>query len=117
MIGIVLLVIGLASSAAIYVAADSGPEEGQEYEIVGNKIYPGMQERSKMYRHNLEVFGGKAAVLADDFNRWFEGLWHGRTLAFTVAVLSAVAAFGFFVAARNVQPDGNGSDEQGEGQP
>ncbi len=99
----VILVLGLASSAAIYVAADREQEEGQQYEIIGGKIYPGGNERSKAYRHNLEVFGGKAAVLADDFNRWFESLWQGRTLAFTVGFISALTAFGFFLGGRHYQ--------------
>ncbi len=102
LIGIVVLAVGLASSIAIYVAAGSDEDEGREYEIVGNKIYPGGQERSKVYRHNLEVFGGKAAVLADDFNRWFEGLWQGRTLAYTVATLSAFISLGFYMAGKHV---------------
>ena len=108
LISIAVLVIGLASSAAIYVAAGGDEDEGREYEIVGGKIYPGGQERSKVYRHNLEVFGGKAAVLADDFNRWFESLWHGRTLACTVACISALVALGFFLAGRYAQHDASG---------
>ncbi len=102
-ISAVILILGLGSSIAIYVAADREQEEGQQYEIIGGKIYPGGQERSKAYRHNLEVFGGKAAVLADDFNRWFEGLWQGTTLAFTVLFISTIISLGFFLAGRHVK--------------
>ncbi len=102
-ISAIIMIVGLGSSVAIYVAADREQEEGQQYEIIGGKIYPGGNERSKAYRHNLEVFGGKAAVLADDFNRWFEGLWQGTTLAFTVATLSVLTALGFFLAGRYVR--------------
>ena len=114
LISALILVVGLGSSVAIYVSAGSGPEEGDQYEIVGNKIYPGGQERSKAYRHNLEVFGGKAAVLADDFNRWFEGLWQGRTLAFTVGLMFLVTSLGFFLAARHFhisESDGNPQED------
>ncbi len=107
LISAVILFTGMASSVAIYVTAGSEEEEGQQYEIIGGKIYPGMQERSKKYRHDLEVYGGKAAVLADDFNRWFEGLWQGRTLAFTVACISALISLGFFLAGRYARHDGN----------
>ena len=56
-------------------------------------------ERTKLYRHDLEVYGGRANVLADDFREWFAGLWHGRNLAFTVAVLTVLAALAWrFVA-------------------
>lgn len=110
-----VLLLGLGSAVAIYLAADDAPEVEQGYEVAGKFIYPSMQERSKRYQHDLEMYGGKAAVLADDFNRWFDGLWRGQTLAFTVAVLSALTAFGFFVAARNVHPDRTGDGERDEG--
>ena len=42
----------------------------------------------------LEVFGGKANILATQFRQWFEGLWEGRNLAWTVATLSAALAGG-----------------------
>ncbi|MDR1367414.1 MAG: hypothetical protein LBJ76_01675, partial [Candidatus Accumulibacter sp.] len=31
---------------------------------------------------------GKAAIFADDLNRWFFGLWKGKKLARTVSLLS-----------------------------
>ena len=31
-------------------------------------------------------------VLFDEFNRWFASLWHGRTLAYTIAVLAIAIA-------------------------
>lgn len=56
-------------------------------------------EHSKQYRHDLEVIGGKGNVLADEFCRWFEGLWHGRSLALIVACISILIACGLsFVA-------------------
>ena len=108
-----VLLIGLASAAAIFFAADEAPDGEQGYEVAGKFIYPAMSERSKKYQHDLQLYGGKAAVLADDINRWFDGLWRGRNLAFTVAVLSALTALGLFVAAGNVQPDGHGGHEGG----
>jgi hypothetical protein len=45
-----------------------------------------------MYEHNLELMGGKAAVYAVRFNQWLAGLWHGRPLAYTVAVLAVAIA-------------------------
>jgi len=44
-------------------------------------MYPMMPEDSKMYQRDLELYGGKAAVLADEFWRWFVTLWHGTRLA------------------------------------
>ena len=97
--------------------ADEASEGEQGYEVAGKFIYPAMNERSKKCRHDLELYGGKAAALADDINRWFDGLWHSRNLAFTVAAFSALTAFGFFVAARNVHRSGHGDEAEGEGRP
>ena len=44
-------------------------------------------------------------VLADDFLRWFNGLWHGRSLALTVAFLSVLVSLCFFLIARHVTVD------------
>jgi hypothetical protein len=49
-----------------------------------------------MYRDDLELYGGKTSVLLDDFARWFAGLWHGKSLAFTVACITIFMSFGFF---------------------
>jgi len=72
---IAILAIGLGSAIAIFVAA-SAPAE--------NPL--GEQIQSKKYLHDLEVYGGKANVLAAEFREWFAGLFEGRTLAYTVAV-------------------------------
>lgn len=83
-----ILLTGLVSAAVVYFA-NAGPPGASDYEL----------ERSKMYFHDLEVYGGRANVLADGFRTWFDGLWHGQNLAFTVAVLSVLAALAYrFVA-------------------
>jgi hypothetical protein len=43
-----------------------------------------------------------AAVYAARFNRWLAGLWHGRPLAYTVAVLAVAIALLCFLVARMV---------------
>jgi len=45
--------------------------------LLGGFIYPNAGEHSKKYVHDLELYGGKSAVLADDFMRWFAGLCYG----------------------------------------
>src|SRR5262249_58265821 len=40
---------------------------------------------SKKYLHDLELYGGKANVLAVQIMDWLESLWHGTRLAYTVA--------------------------------
>jgi len=78
----------LGSAIAIYFAA--GPDSGNPlgYEPL----------ETKQYLHDLELYGGKANVLAAEFREWFTGLWLGRNLAFTVAFLTifTVLAIRFF---------------------
>ena len=83
-----ILVAGLGSATAIYFTApDYSDNVG--YEIINGKAYPVAPEDSKMYMHDMELYGGKANVIADEFIRWFDGFWHGETLAFTVAFIAA----------------------------
>lgn len=65
-------------------------------------------ENSKKYLRELEVYGGKANVLATAFRHWFDGLWHGRSLAFTVAVISLFLALAYRFVATPLPPDVDG---------
>jgi hypothetical protein len=97
----VILLAGLASSALIYLTAWSG----QADELSGGDIYLMRPEDSKMYRHDLEVYGGKANVLMDEFMRWFAGLWHGKQLALTITCITVVITFAVFYIARHWSSD------------
>ena len=89
---IVILVVGVASGLLIYVTADE------------NSINPAIEQMldSKAYVRQLQVFGGKAAVLFDQFSRWFAGLWQGKSLGATIAWLSVFASLGVFLVARRL---------------
>lgn len=87
--GVGILLIGLAAALLIYVFAadDAGVDYARQI------------ASSRMYQHNVAVMGGKFAVYADQFDRWFDGLWHGRPLAYTVVVLAvAISLVCFWVA-------------------
>jgi hypothetical protein len=98
----VILLTGLISSVLIYRAAANDASEGSSYEVIGGFVYPGGGAYNKRYVHDLQVYGGNAALLADRFTRWFGGLWQGTSLAYTVAVISFLVSFGILVAANNV---------------
>ena len=85
-----ILVAGLACGVTIYLLADE--PEATAYVVVGDKAYPIDPTTSKTYARQLERFGGKAALLFDDLNRWFSGLWQGKHLGITIGVLSALCA-------------------------
>lgn len=55
---------------------------------------------SKKYRLQLEKIGGKYAVVAAEMSEWFDGLWHGRNLAWTIASLTVGASLLCFLAGK-----------------
>ena len=104
-----ILLVGLGSAASVYIIAEGAAAAAVGYEFIDGKAYPISPESSKRYIHDLELYGGKAAVVADKFNRWFDGLWHGTSLAYTIASLTILISYGFFFVARRT--DDNGEDE------
>ena len=100
LISAIILLVGLSSSIWIYLTAENDSKRVFGYEIVGGNAYLITPENSKKYVHDLELYGGKANVLADEFMSWFVGLWHGKSLAFTVACITIFISLGFFFVAR-----------------
>ena len=88
-VGAVILVLGLASAMWIYLAAAPATGDALGYN----------PEESKQYLRTMELYGGKANVLAAELRQWFEGLWHGRRLAYTVACATVLLAGVFWFAA------------------
>ena len=83
-----ILASGLIASLVIYLLAKDDPYNPfAEY------------EGSKKFAYELERIGGKSAVVANELNTWFAGLWHGRQLAFTVACITVIVAFGYYFVA------------------
>ena len=78
-----ILAVGFAAAAVIYFV--NGAPDASGFEL----------EESKKYLREMEVFGGKANLLASQLRHWFDGLWHGRTLAFTIAVISVLLALAY----------------------
>jgi len=75
-----ILIVGLCSAAGIYVAARPAPGDPLE------------REESKQYLRAMELYGGQANLLAAEGLRWFQSLWHGTRLAWTVAGLAVLAS-------------------------
>ncbi|MDR1275684.1 MAG: hypothetical protein LBL72_04800 [Candidatus Accumulibacter sp.] len=90
-VALAVFLLGQALAVLIHFTA---PEvwDGIGYEIIDGKVYAVPVHESKRYRLELERIGGKAAIFADDVNRWFSGLWKGKKLARTVSLLSIVAS-------------------------
>jgi len=104
LISAIILAVGLGSAAVIYQSAMNDPGDASGYEVLGGFVYPSNGGNSKRYMHDLELYGGKAAVLSDEFMHWFAGLWHGKSLAFTVACIAIFISLCFIAAANMVVP-------------
>ncbi len=84
-----ILVVGLASAIWIYLAAASSASDTPGYDL----------EQSKQYLRAMELYGGKANLLAAELRIWFNGLWHGTRLAYTVACATLLVAGAFWLGA------------------
>ena len=104
LIGSVILLVGLGSAILIHRTAENDSKNILGYVGGNGSVYPVTPEDSKKYLRDMELYGGKANVLADDFRRWFVGLWHGKSLAFTVASITILISVGFFYAAHHSHP-------------
>ena len=102
---IVVLVLGLASATLIYSLAVETPPEAIGYIVVDGMKYPIAPNQSKRYLRDLERFGGKASVLFDEFDRWFGGLWRGKTLGLTLGCLSVVVSLVLFLFGASLPDD------------
>jgi hypothetical protein len=82
-----ILAAGLTAAAGAWVAAAARPADPLAEQL-----------ESKKYLHDLQMYGGTANVLAAQFREWFVGLWSGRNLGYTIAVLTilTVLVYRFF---------------------
>ncbi len=92
LISAAILVLGLLSAASVYLRAGA----------VQDNTLLNEYEYSKRYQHDLELYGGKANIVATEITNWFIGLWRGKRLAYTIACITVLVSYGFFIAARHV---------------
>ena len=105
LIAVIILFVGLTSAILIYQTADNDSHSVLGYQVINGIAYPIMADNSKIYRRDLEIYGGKMAVLADEFRRWFIGLWQGKSLAFTVACITIFISVAVFIVANRTLSD------------
>jgi hypothetical protein len=112
LLSFIILLVGLGSAALIYHTAENDSINVLGYEIIGGQAYPIMPEDSKVYSGNLQRYGGKELVIIDEVNRWFVGLWHGKSLAFTVAFITIFISFVVFFIANHLPSDYGGTKRE-----
>ncbi len=103
LVSAIILVLGLCTAVVIYQRAGQDTSNVLGYESGGGTVYPINPEDSKQYQRGLELYGGKANVLADEFRRWFDSLWHGKSLAVIVAGATIIISFAFYHAANSAK--------------
>lgn len=85
--GAAVLLVSLIAAILIYATAPAPDNAVALYSIADPR-----------YQIELQRIGGNAAVLMAQLHQWFDGLWHGTALAYTVAVLGvALAGICFFI--------------------
>jgi hypothetical protein len=101
--GYLILIAGTIGSAWVYRVAVV--DEMQD-------ALAAQARNTKDYQGQMEYIGGKANVLGSEMTSWFVGLWHGRNLAYTLAVLTLAAAllcFYIAFALPDLPPFGEGT--------
>jgi hypothetical protein len=93
-LALVILAVGLVSAVIIYFTAGEVPEN----------VLVSETEDFKKYVRSLELYGGKANVLAVEFMNWFNGLWRGKSLAYTIGVITIIVSCGIFFVAYHMGP-------------
>jgi hypothetical protein len=102
---LIILVAGLCGAMLIYLLAEEIPDDSLGYTIVNGTVYPLSTRDSKIYRREVQRFGGTAALLFDDISRWFGELWQGKALARTVAWISILISLAIYLFANTLGPD------------
>jgi hypothetical protein len=93
-----ILLVGLTSAVAVYFTAGK-PALGP----LGDPL-----EDSKVFRRSMEMYGGKANLVASEILESFKSLWHGKPLAFILAFLTLVAVGSFLLITEEWRPDESG---------
>jgi len=98
---VAVAVVGLLGALLIYVRADdTDADENAQIWIVDGKAYKVPLTSTKTYQRDLRRYGGEAAVLFDDINRWLATLFRGRSLAIITACVTVFVSVGLFLVAR-----------------
>lgn len=96
---VIFLLLGLALSTFAYISAEDVTDSTLVYEV----------EDSRKYLHDMELFGGKMNVLAMEFTNWFNSLWHGKSLAYTIGCITILVfillVFVDYYSPRNIEFD------------
>jgi hypothetical protein len=89
-----ILAVGWAAALAVYLSAGPVEDDPEAYDLTHSRIYD----------RQLEVIGGKAAIMGRDLQDWLASLGHGRRLAYPIAAATIVVALGYRAWDRDARP-------------
>ena len=110
---LIVLIVGLCAASLVHIFAQDVEDASLGYVVADGVVYPLATKDSKIYRREVQRFGGKAALAFDDFGRWFGAQWQGKTLARTIGWISAVLALGIYFFASALGPDADSAPPEG----
>jgi hypothetical protein len=92
--GVVILMVGLGSSALVWRAQDRIERENEAAQIA-NPANPLPPLDSRKHVRDVEIYYGKVGVLLEKADE----LFHGKPLAKTIGIVSIFTAIGLFLVA------------------
>ncbi|MFH0130116.1 hypothetical protein [Variovorax sp. EL159] len=99
--GIVILIAGWIVAGILFLVAERNEDvKAADQRVVNGQVYTVPLDASKRELQEVERMGGKATVWMVESEAWLGSLFHGKRLAYTLAVLStAVAGVCIYLAA------------------
>ena len=102
-LGLLILVAGLGSATAIWVAQDRLERRQRAGPALNPAAAPLEPDDSRRYTRDVELYYGKTGLLLDKWQRWFDQATHGKPLAWNLAFMSALSGAGCLFLARLVR--------------
>ena len=97
-----ILTVGLGSAVLLFMAAQPPAASPLGYD----------PNDSKRYLRDMEMFGGKANIITSQFREWVGSLFQGRSLAYTVAVLTLLLALAVWFFGTPLPPEAPGEGDR-----
>ncbi len=88
-----ILAAGWIAALAVYLAVPPAEENPDVYDM----------QHSRMYDRQVEIIGGKAALLATQLDAWLASLWEGKARAYTIACATAAVALAYYAIDRALE--------------
>jgi hypothetical protein len=99
LLGAAILVLGLGAAAWIWIHQDRIDRQNADL----NADQVGLLD-SRSQTRQLEVLTGHSGVVAEQWAEWLKSLAHGKRLAATLAIISAILGVGCMVAGDHLLP-------------